>query len=225
MTRTRRTSLPVTSRGAASRPLAMRSARRGLTMLELILALIITAFVAAAISGMLGAVTSGVTMRRDNRSLMLRAHAAQTRLGAYISSARCLLDADDTSFVVWLSDSRQSGTVHASEIRWIQFDAAAGTFDVLYVKFPQAWSQAAKDLMDEEFSSSADWDAVLASYENQGLIAQLALVDELNSASVIIRTAVGNARHVEFDLGFDVDDQTQIVRVASTIRLHQQPQS
>jgi hypothetical protein len=194
-------------------------------MLELILALIVTAFVAAAISGMLGAVTSGVTLRRDNRTLMLRAHAAQTRIGAYVSSARCLLEVDDEGFVVWLSDTRQSGTVHASEIRWLRFDPAAASFDVRYVKFPDAWSKAAKDLMDEEFSSSANWDAVLASYEDKGLIAQLALVDELDSVDVIIRQAIQQARHVEFDLGFDVDDQTRIVRIASTIRLHQQPQS
>ena len=46
--------------------------RRGLTFIELVLALAITAMVAAAIAAMIGAVTSGEMSRRDNRGTIIR---------------------------------------------------------------------------------------------------------------------------------------------------------
>ena len=104
-----------------------------------------------------------------------------------------------------------------------EFDPGSGLFSVLYVKFPDAWSKSTRDLMDEEFGSTSDWSQVLASYQSKGLIAELALIDELNTVDIIVREAVKQARHVEFDLGFDVEGQTRVVRIASTIRLHQAP--
>ena len=58
---------------------------RGLTSIELMIALTITALIAAAIAGMLTAVSDGVYTRGDARSVMVRANAAQTRLSAYIA--------------------------------------------------------------------------------------------------------------------------------------------
>ncbi len=112
--------------------------RRGLTLIELMLALAITAMVAAAISGMLTAISTGEHLRRDNRSFIMRAHAAKTRLGAYVAKSRCVLDANGGDTVLWLEDSRGSGTVHASEIRWLIFNSVDGTLDVHFVDLPDA---------------------------------------------------------------------------------------
>ena len=54
--------------------------KRGLSLLELILALSVTASVALAITGMMGAVSTGVEGRRDTRSVLVLANAAASRL-------------------------------------------------------------------------------------------------------------------------------------------------
>jgi type II secretory pathway component PulJ len=55
-------------------------ARRGLTFLEFILSLAITAMVALAITGMLTSVAMGQRLRRDNRAFVIRTHALKSRL-------------------------------------------------------------------------------------------------------------------------------------------------
>ena len=66
--------------------------RRGLTLIELVLALAITAMVAAAIAAMVGAITSGEMSRRDNRDTIVRTYTATTRLSAYIASCMSVLE-------------------------------------------------------------------------------------------------------------------------------------
>jgi prepilin-type N-terminal cleavage/methylation domain-containing protein len=207
----------------------IRSARpimRGLTLLELMLALVVTALIAGAISGMMSAVTAGVSTRRDNRSTMVGASAAAARLSAYVAPSRCILGIVGSDLVLWHADSRESGTVHATEIRWLVFDAVEETYDVRFVSFPAEWSQAAKDLEDNEYTLSTNWMSVLSTYQSKGWIASMPLVDGL--ASVAIATdAVDplDSRHVNFRLGFATTEGAMNVNVASTIRFHQTPSS
>lgn len=199
---------------------------RGLTLLELMLALVVTALIAGAISGMMSAVTAGVSTRRDNRSTMVGASAAAARLSAYVAPSCCLLDAVGSNLVLWNEDSRESETVHATEIRWLIFDAGSGTYEVRFVSFPPEWSQAAKDLEDHEYGLATNWMSVLSTYQSKGWIASMPLVDGL--ASVAIATDAFDpldSRHVNFRLGFATSEGTMDVCVAATVRLHQVPSS
>jgi hypothetical protein len=110
--------------------------RRGLTFLEFILSLAITAMVALAITGMLTSVAMGQRLRRDNRAFVIRTHALKSRLSAYIAPCRSFLMCNGTDLVVWFDDSRESNSVHASEVRWLIFDSVNGTLEVHYVSFP-----------------------------------------------------------------------------------------
>lgn len=197
---------------------------RGLTMLELLLALSITALVAAAIAAMMGAVTSGITTRRDSRALMVRANTAQTRLAGYFTPCRSLLAADGSGVVLWLDDARQSDSVHATEIRWLVFDSTAGTLDVHFVQFPAGWSELEKQLADQLYPPTADWNAVRAEFDGNGWLTRLTLIDGLASfsASTDQPTAL-DSRHVTFGLDFRVHETTAAVRLFATIRLHQPP--
>jgi hypothetical protein len=201
-------------------------ARRGLTLLELLLAATITAMVGAAIAAMLGAVSAGVGTRRDTRSVMVHAAAARTRLCAYIAPARCILAASGGNLTVWFDDSRTSGTVHASEIRWMIYDSSVHTLSVSYVKFPSGWTQIAKDLEDLEYPKTTDWNTVLDTYTKNGYIATLTLVDNVGAISMQLDNAdVFAARHIEFSVGFITEDATRTILLPSTIEMHNAPTS
>src|SRR5438552_9817226 len=122
-----------TSKGARRRPLARPGAldvgdrfgcldvwtfrrlhSRGLTLLELLLAMTITVMIGAGMVAMLGAVNSGVGDRRDTRLTMMRAAAARSRITDYLGPSRCVLAISGANLTLWLADTRKSGTVHAT---------------------------------------------------------------------------------------------------------------
>ena len=201
--------------------------RRGLSMLELMLALTITAMVAAAIAGMISVVTVGVDMRRDTRTIMVRGATTQSRLSAYIAPSRCFLAKDSTGFVIWLNDTRQSDTIHATEVRWLAYDADQRTLVARYVEFPSEWSQAACDMADLEYPVTSNWAKVLEAYQAAGHVGAMTLIDELDGGAVALdQTDPLDARYVKLDLTFTATDGEPVdLTVASAIRLHLQPTS
>ncbi len=177
--------------------------RRGMTLIELMIALAITAMVAAAIAAMLSAVTNGERSRRDNRGYIVRAHAAKARLGAYIARCLCVLEVDGSDTVVWLNDWRRGGTVHATELRWLIFDGPSNALDVYYVDLPDAWTEVQRDLEDVEYSFAENWSAVLSSYMTKGYVSKLTLVDGVDQVMVTTdEPAAVDSTEITFELRF-----------------------
>lgn len=202
----------------------LSTTRRGLTFLELLLALTITAMVALAISGMMGAVTSGVSTRKDSRDVMVRAYAAQARIGGYIVPARCILGRTTTSLAIWLNDERTSDTVHASEIRWMIYDATEKTLNVHFVAFPDDWSETARRLSDKEYRKTADWDAVLANYDTAGHISSVTIVDGLEDCLAYIDNGQPQlASHAFFQATFTGDNGPVETSMSATLHRHSPP--
>lgn len=207
----------------ALRPSSL-AARRGLSLLELLLAITISAMVAGAIAGMLGAVSAGVGTRKDSREIMVLAHSAQCRLSAYLATARCVLADDSANLTLWLNDDRESGTVHASEIRWLRFDTSTGEIVVDYVSFPVSWTPTACELADREYPASTDWSSVHSAYDALGLLESKPLVDHLTGVSIQRDTkSVTSSRHICFNLSFQGDNATVTVPVSGTIQEHEAP--
>jgi hypothetical protein len=195
-----------------------------MTLVELILALSITTMVGLAIASMMGVASAGVTTHQDARGLMLRAHLAQTRLLAYVAPSRCLLDAGDSSLVIWLRDARQGDTVHASEVRWVRLDGSNGRLVVHWVQFPEGMSEVTKGLEDGQLAVASDWWAVLQAYEVRGWTASATLVDGLTGVQV--RTDQPrplDSRHASLTLTFARAGGPMDVPISATIQQHAPP--
>ena len=200
-------------------------ARRGLTLLELILGISITTLITAAIAAMCGSVATGITTRHDARSVMLRANAVQTRLAAYIAPARSILDVTDTTAVIWFNDNRESNTVHASEIRWITFDQSSHSLVVEFIQLPEDWSEGAQFLADQEYAPHQSWDTVLSHYRQQDLVHTRLLSDSINSLDIYIGSNLPHeARQLLVRLAFQTNDIPYQVATSAAIRLHSPPE-
>ncbi len=200
--------------------------RRGLTLIELMLALAITAMVAAAIGVMISAIESGESSRRDNRDLVVRTYAATTRLSAYLSRSMSVLEVGTGNAVVWLNDWREGGTVHATELRWLVFDSVNNSIDVYFVDFPDEWNEVQQALEDDEYLSGTDWSAVLSSYKSAGYVSNITLVDGVNSMTITTdQPAAVDSTSITFDIGFHLEatDETLNRALTITILKHQPP--
>lgn len=195
-------------------------------MLELMLALSVTALVAGAVSGMLRAVSTGVSTRQDNREVMIRAAAAQARLNAYVVPARCLLATSSGEVVLWLEDARQGGTIHATEIRWLRYDVRASRLDMFFVTFPDSFTQVMCELNDGIFAKDSDWDTVFDAYESQGWMSGYTLIDGVGGLTVSTdKVSPMESRHVYFDVDMLTDAGVTAVQTTASIRDHALPVS
>lgn len=148
--------------------------RRALTLVELMLSLAILAVAGLALSSMLAMVGTATQTDREGRSMLLRTHAAQTRLRAYLEPALCVLQHDPIRgvLVVWLADTRAPNIVNPTEARALWFDPIAKTLIVERVEFPEAWSQTQKDAADVNTPASADFAAAFVAYRAAGYTRQ-----------------------------------------------------
>ncbi len=146
------------------------TARRALTLVELMLSLAILAVAGLALSSMLAMVGTATQADREGRSVLLRTHAAQTRLRAYMEPSLCVLqhDAVRGALALWLADTRAPNIVNATEMRVLWFDPTAKTLTVERVEFPEAWTQTQKDAADINMPASTDFAAVMIAFRSAG---------------------------------------------------------
>ena len=197
-----------------------------MTLIETVLAMTITAMVGASITTMMAAVTDEVSSHQETRSSLIRAGLAQSRLSSYIARSHCVLDLDKENITLWLEDSRDGGSVHASEVRWIKLDPETGMLNVHFVCFPNDWSESARLLSDTEYTnaSSTNWDSVLNSFSNRGLICDLPLIEGIQDLEMSgnMSDAI-DVTLVETAMVLTVQEQNKKTFTAESIRVHQQP--
>ncbi len=199
--------------------------RRGLTLLEMTLAIGITSVIGAAIASMMAAATNSIASKDDGRQSAIRLATTQVRLGAYIAPSRCILDKRTTQLTLWFDDSTESQTVHATEIRWIQFDEASRQLSVKFVDFPEEWSQSMIDAENIECNSLTDFELLLETFETNSLITSIPLVDSIHSCSFWINNFIptdATQISVRFSLVSSLGITNDSI-IDETIRIHRSP--
>lgn len=101
-----------------------RSVARGLTLLELLLALAGTALVGTAVAALMGGVVYGTQADKDLRGLITRQMALRSRVEAEIRESRLILDAGSDYLILWSKDTDGDGVPSKTEIQLIEYDAA-----------------------------------------------------------------------------------------------------
>ncbi len=199
--------------------------RRGLSLLEMTLAIGITSVIGAAIAAMMAASANSLSAKDDGRQSAIRVATTQVRLGAYIAPSRCIVNKSNDQITLWFEDTDDSKTVHASEVRWIQFDEESNILVVKFIDFPTHWTQSLIDDANIECSSLTDYDLLLTSFESSNLIDSIPLVDSIQSCQFWINTPnhldatqVSVRFSLESNLGTTIDSI-----IDETIRLHQLP--
>lgn len=103
---------------------AVLMARRGFTMVEILLALSLAGLLALAVAMMLLAVGSATDEAIDTRQLVVHEQVAIVRLGDVLRSSVMILDESADALVVWRADDDGDGVPRLSEITRIEWDGA-----------------------------------------------------------------------------------------------------
>lgn len=93
-------------------------------MVEVLMAVLILGIVSAAIGAFLSAVASRGTQQLRLSDPAMEAIVAMRRLGTIAPNMRCVLLAEETRALVWMSDDNPNLAVNLSEVGLLRFDAA-----------------------------------------------------------------------------------------------------
>jgi prepilin-type N-terminal cleavage/methylation domain-containing protein len=131
-----------------------RPRRRGLTLVELLIAMVVLSLVGTGVASMLFAMANGVDYERKQRSSLVKLRILETRVSTAVRNASTVLAAGSDYIVLWAGDSRADGEPNISELRRIERDP--GT--------QQVWGYAGRaDLepdQDTAYPLDSDFDAI-----------------------------------------------------------------
>lgn len=159
--------------------------RRAVTLIELLLAIAITAMVAMGVASMMTTVSTVAVSDREARSALLRSLAIREAMRAYVEESLCVLQisADGTAIAVWLEDDLGPGLVNILEMRVIRFDADAGAIVADRVVFPDAWHAVQKQGANTIVTSVMDPIAMVDAFAGLSMTARTTLASGISDAS------------------------------------------
>ena len=187
--------------------------RRGLTLVEVMVALIITSMVGAAVAAMLDSVSYATTTRTSAQRANVKQKVIGARIDVATRSSTMVLAHDEGILVLWLGDSRVNGRPNLSELRRIEWNGA--TSEIWSYRAPTGLSIAADTL----YELTADFEAVTA-----GLIGTPDFPGERWGTSVIgwaptlDAGAAPDATLVQYDLVIVGEDVTVTLPHTASLR-------
>lgn len=168
-----------------NRPASTTLHRRGLTLLELLLAFAITAVIGLAMATVMTTAARGMTSTSEARSGLQRVHAAYVRTRAYTDSGLCLLAHDpEKGFAFWLHDEKPGGQIDLFELRIFWWNAGDGAVRVERVKTPENWAPEITEAYNVPISAAADFFQIMEDQRTLGMTATEIIADGISSVSL-----------------------------------------
>jgi len=213
---------------SASSTIRRPVAQRGLSVVELLIGIAITAMVALAIGAMLTMVAKASARSRDDQSILMRAHLAQSRLRAYAEPALCVLSVDPAQGVaIWLQDPTPGLTVNLTELRVLWFDSSTQQVYIERVEFPTNWTPLMKQQADVALPKTSDFFATMLAQRAAGMTVTDTLLDTVSTFDLSYTGATAQASdHVRFALTLISDaGDPRLLYVAVGLSNHTEPTS
>ncbi len=116
--------------------------RNGFTVIELLIASVITSMVAAAVISTMKAVTGSMEQQDLAADAMARAARAEARIADHVNRARLVLAQDADEVALWLptepftssaTNTRDYDAINANELAWYVMDASTGNLTLKYL--------------------------------------------------------------------------------------------
>ena len=200
--------------GPRTRPPCPPRRRAGLTLVELLLAVTISAIIGAAMATMLLAVSTGTSSHRKTRSLAVAHGVVAERLGAAVRVSRTVLAREDDLLVLWVPGLSTSSTPALSELRRIELDSSSG--ELACYRVPP---EVLLDPDPQYDPATTDFDDVTETAKGKGTLAkQLWATGVQDWAVALDREEPRQARFVSYRLTLHGDGGSETTTGATTLR-------
>lgn len=156
---------------------------RGLTLVELMVAVVVTAVVAASVVTTMSAVRLGLEGQDEAARSTARIARAQARIGDHLFRARMILAQEGEFCALWVpseefdaspTNAAEYDAIHREELRFWSFDAAAQAVVM----------ERTSDRGDRtQVALATDWESLRDSLAVQGALERSVVIDGVSAAS------------------------------------------
>ena len=192
---------------------------RGLTLVELMLALGLTGIIGTAVAAMLVSVSYGTSSRTDMRRVLVKHKMLATRLAASVRGSRQVLDAGDGWLMLWTTDADGNEQPNVSELQYVELDAETNALRSHRAEFPGGWTQDQVDAADTAYDTSADWASVAESLAEQTYFAGALWATGISDLTITLDSdQPATARLVNFRVTVDAGDLSETAVSSAALR-------
>ena len=190
----------------------------------MMIALTITAMVAACIAIMVNSVAAGTTGAQDGRRHLVRMQALESRLLGTIHSARCILAAGNGYIVYWTGDANCDNNLQLSELGMLELDNT-GTLQQYTTAFPGNFSLAQIATANTSYAANTSWYAAAQTAKGTGYFQATAVAHNVTSFNVTLDNVTPTAAVLAtFTMQLSDGQVTRSGMIAGAIRNLQVPQ-
>ncbi len=187
--------------------------RPGYTMLELLLASMVTALVAGSSAAFLSAVTNASMTTRDIRGAQTTGHYALGQINQTIRAARAIGQVTASTITVWLGDYNKDDKLNLYETGIIYYDPTGKQILFDYMEIP-AGGMPATTVTTAEFTNYVTLSAKMANADKR----TVSWAGSVSSLGFTANTNKTDARMVESNFNIDLNLQSASFRGSASTR-------
>lgn len=136
--------------------------RRGVTLVELMLALSVLSLVGICIAMMIKGTADGTAGATDGRRHLVRMQSLEAQIAQTVRPCQCILAAGNGYLVLWLGDGQDANiatnqAVNLSELLLIEHDSANKKLKVYRTTWPAGTSVATMIANDTTYAGNSNW--------------------------------------------------------------------
>jgi type II secretory pathway pseudopilin PulG len=198
----------------------MRRNRLGFTLLELTIAMTITAVTGLSVAGVAMVLGETSDSGQDFYQSLQTGRITVMKIQAIIRGAKLVTASTSTSLVLWADDANGDGQINLSETVVLTFDAESGEIRFYRVVFPQTMDSTTKQALDvtkplvDIMNLSGVTDTVTGNAHNDLTV----LATDVTAFRLSVWPAVPLTRLVRFQLTVGTGSSAVTLRSAASTR-------
>jgi prepilin-type N-terminal cleavage/methylation domain-containing protein len=199
--------------------------RRGLTLVELVIGLAITAIVSAVLAILINATAVGTNSTQDGRRSLVKMQGIKAQLEDTIKNSNCVLATGTNYILLWTGDLNGAPTsvnraVNLSELRLIEVNTTTGNLNNYAVQWPANFTSGSIVAADTTYSASTTWYAACTTAKAGGYFVPITIATNVTGMTVSLDSAtVTQARLVSLVITFtDAGTSSRNLMVGAGIR-------
>jgi type II secretory pathway pseudopilin PulG len=204
----------------SSKSTRLRRARRGTTLPELLISLMITAFLAAGLGSILYAASYGTSSRREIRRVVVRVEQVRNRMDDAIRNARAVLSAGTSSGTVyvllWMADTTGDNQVNISEMQLIELASGSTTL--------RSYTAATTPSPNTAYPAGSNYYSAATAAKTGGALTGTVWSQGVSNWTVTLDQAATGTKLVTWKLTLTSDPASEDVVGASALRTPIAPQ-